>query len=208
MNRVNLCPACRPAETLIEKLADREDILALAFHVDYWSYTGWTDPYSDKAYTARQRAYLEKSGKPLLATPQFVINGRPNLVSSNTDSVERMLASGTIEIQDPPRLGIRLVETNVVRIDVGPAKSSPRASVLLVRFTPALRTKVTVGDNAGRNLTSTNVVHGLWPVALYEGCPLALTVPTPKYDTSRDLIAVILQEIDLGPIIGAKVLNN
>lgn len=137
-----------------------------------------------------------------------MINARPNLVSSNIDWVEGMLASGAIEIQDPPRLGIRLVETNVVRIDVGPAKSSPKASVLLVRFTPSLRTKVTAGDNAGRNLTSTNVVRGLWPVALYEGCPLALTVPTREYDTSRDLIAVILQEIDLGPIIGAKVLNN
>jgi len=202
------CPACRPAEALIERLADRKDILALAFHVDYWNYTGWTDPYSNRAYTTRQQAYLKKSSQLLVATPQFVINGRSNLVGSSTDWVERMLTSEAIEIPDRPKLDIRLVERNVVRIDVGPAKTLPRASVLLVQFTPSLRTKVTTGDNAGRQLTNTNVVRGLRSVALYEGRPLALTVPTPDLDKSRDRIAVILQEIDLGPIIGAMVLNR
>ena len=30
------CASCPPADALMHKLVEREDVLALAFHVDYW----------------------------------------------------------------------------------------------------------------------------------------------------------------------------
>ncbi len=37
------------------ELAKRRDVLALGFHVDYWDYIGWKDPYASKLATKRQR---------------------------------------------------------------------------------------------------------------------------------------------------------
>ncbi len=35
------------------------EVIPLAFHVDYWNYIGWADPFSDAAWSERQRRYAE-----------------------------------------------------------------------------------------------------------------------------------------------------
>ena len=55
------CSSCPPAERWLSKLADDESLwshfVPLAFHVDYWDYIGWKDPYASKEYSQRQRRY-------------------------------------------------------------------------------------------------------------------------------------------------------
>ena len=34
------CSSCPPADSYLAKLAERDDLLALSFHVDYWNYIG------------------------------------------------------------------------------------------------------------------------------------------------------------------------
>src|SRR6476620_7730131 len=51
------CSSCPPADALLGKLAERPDIVALSFHIDYWDYIGWKDRFATKETTARQRAY-------------------------------------------------------------------------------------------------------------------------------------------------------
>ena len=38
--------------------AGSPDLLLLTFHVTYWNYLGWRDPYSLDAATQRQRRYV------------------------------------------------------------------------------------------------------------------------------------------------------
>ena len=45
------CSSCPPADAALADLADRPDVLALSFHVDYWDYIGWRDPYASASYT-------------------------------------------------------------------------------------------------------------------------------------------------------------
>jgi hypothetical protein len=40
------CSSCPPADAYLAELARRDDVLALSFHVDYWNYIGWKDPFS------------------------------------------------------------------------------------------------------------------------------------------------------------------
>jgi len=40
------CSSCPPADAFLAELARRDDVLALSFHVDYWNYIGWQDPFS------------------------------------------------------------------------------------------------------------------------------------------------------------------
>jgi hypothetical protein len=39
------CSSCPPAEAYVGELAQRPDVLALAFHVDYWDDLGWRDRF-------------------------------------------------------------------------------------------------------------------------------------------------------------------
>ena len=51
------CSSCPPADRLLATYANREDIAALSFHVDYWNKLGWKDPFSDPAFSTRQENY-------------------------------------------------------------------------------------------------------------------------------------------------------
>src|SRR5579883_1814845 len=57
------CSSCPPADTYLGELAAESNVLALAFHVDYWNYIGWTDPYATKLATQRQHDYSRQLGQ-------------------------------------------------------------------------------------------------------------------------------------------------
>src|SRR5580704_2978579 len=68
------CSSCPPADALLGQLAQQHDLLPLAFHIDYWDYLGWKDPYSSKLATARQSAY-GRMLDVMVYTPQMVVDG-------------------------------------------------------------------------------------------------------------------------------------
>ena len=57
------CSSCPPADAFLGQLANRPDVLALGFHVDYWDYIGWKDPFASPEFTRRQRGYAEGLGQ-------------------------------------------------------------------------------------------------------------------------------------------------
>lgn len=69
------CASCPPADQMLSDIAARDDVIALALHVDYWDYIGWADTFADRAYTERQQRYARRFGHSTIYTPQVVING-------------------------------------------------------------------------------------------------------------------------------------
>ena len=49
------CSSCPPADALLGQLARRSDVIALAWHVDYWDHLGWRDRFASPTATDRQR---------------------------------------------------------------------------------------------------------------------------------------------------------
>ncbi len=47
----------------------------LAFHVTYWDYIGWKDPFGQRGFSQRQYDHLNAKNTGQVYTPQFVING-------------------------------------------------------------------------------------------------------------------------------------
>ena len=82
------CSSCPPADKLLGEIVanareNKKSVFALAFHVDYWDYIGWKDPYAKKAFSERQQRYAQTFRSNRIYTPQMVVNGTEEFVGSN-----------------------------------------------------------------------------------------------------------------------------
>ena len=69
------------------EFAKRKDVLALSFHVDYWDYIGWKDPFAAPINSARQQEYSRIFKKSYVYTPQIVIHGLTETTGSNKAAI-------------------------------------------------------------------------------------------------------------------------
>ena len=74
------CSSCPSADKWISKLKSSddlwEDIIPIAFHVDYWDQLGWKDELADKNFSDRQRQYRREGSISQVYTPGFVVDGQ------------------------------------------------------------------------------------------------------------------------------------
>jgi len=193
------CSSCPPADALLGELALREDVIALAYHVDYWDYIGWHDRFGDPANTERQRSYAAWMGSHMVYTPQMVIAGRYDVVGSRRDRVEETLERARGE---PLPLAVALTRYDSVAVE-GPADAGP-ATVLAVVFQAAADTPVAKGENAGRTLTEYNIVRAMIPVGRYQGGRQEFPVdPAWMAEAGFDGCAILVQDEATGRILGA-----
>ena len=87
------CSSCPAADKYLSELIEKakkegKTIFALSFHVDYWNYIGWRDPYSSKEFTDRQKTYFENTKTTSIYTPQVLVNGSEEFVGSNKKGIE------------------------------------------------------------------------------------------------------------------------
>jgi hypothetical protein len=194
------CSSCPPAEALLLDLTEREDVLALCFHVDYWDRLGWPDPYSSPEATARQRAYAGHLGEAQVYTPQIVVDGREGMVGSRRTEV---LAAIDAAAGDPgPAVPLDLRrEGGILSVSIGTGQGAGRA--LLVGFDPRVETAIARGENAGRILLQANVVRSIEVITEWDGRTLVFDRPMPLGESA----ALILQSQD-GRILGAAAVED
>jgi len=74
------CSSCPPAERWLSSFVNEpglwRDIIPINFHVDYWDYLGWKDPFARAEFSKRQRKYQWLGHTRNVATPGFVVNGK------------------------------------------------------------------------------------------------------------------------------------
>lgn len=87
------CSSCPAADKLLSTIADKENIIALSFHVSYWNYLGWKDPYSSEEYTQRQREYAKAFHLNTIYTPQIIVNGETEFVGSDSRKLNSSINS-------------------------------------------------------------------------------------------------------------------
>ena len=72
------CDSCPPADAWLRKLpaAGAGSVVPLSFHVDYWDYIGWKDPFANPAFGARQRELAAVNRARIVYTPQVMLGAR------------------------------------------------------------------------------------------------------------------------------------
>ncbi len=168
------CSSCPPADRLLRELANEagsmDMIIPLSYHVDYWNYLGWRDPFSKHEWTERQGDYVQAFGGSTMYTPQMVIQGRDELVGSRARSVRQRIeqqAKNKKAQQVELKVGELARSESVIEADVSlmgmvPAKDYHLVAVV---FQKGLSTEVPRGENAGKTLKNDFVVRNLQIVA-------------------------------------------
>jgi len=197
------CSSCPPADALLTKLADREDVIALALHVDYWDYIGWADTFGDPANTLRQKAYARAANKRMIYTPQIIVGGRDHVVGHEEDNVNRLLAENAAR---PVAVALTLERVSEsLQISAGPApQGTGEMDVQLVRYIPEQTVSIRRGENAGRDIVYSNIVTSWQLLRKWDGkSPLSISA-TVQGD---EPVVVILQQSGNGPIVAAARLR-
>jgi hypothetical protein len=195
------CSSCPPAEAFLADLAKRKDVIALEYHVNYWDYIGWKDPFARAEYTARQRGYVQALGGSSLYTPQMVIAGRDHAVGSRRESVNSKIAAYRPALGEPA-LTLAPAAGNKLRIQIGAGEAPGAHDILLVTYDKPHRTEVRRGENEGRVLVNANVVRSIRKVGEWNGEPVDTVVSAgPK--SGNGGCAVLVQRSGFGPIVAA-----
>jgi len=191
------CSSCPPADALLAELADRPDVLALSFHVDYWDRLGWKDPFSSREATARQNRYATLLALSTVYTPQIVVDGKWQAVGSDRADVEQALDRAR---RDRPEVPVTLaLDHGQAQIALGPGSDGVAASVTLIGFDRRHVTAVKRGENSGRTLAHVDVVRGFDEIARLSAGEIAVPIPW-----HCDLVAAVVQAAD-GRVLGVAV---
>lgn len=202
------CSSCPPADAYLRELSQRDDIIALSMHVNYWDYIGWRDPFASEATTARQHAYARVLHQRYVYTPEMVVDGMAGEVGSDRDKVALLIARESR--RERLRVPVRVTPPagGVVTVEIPAAEYDRTAAVWLVEYDRERVTHVRRGENAGRKLTNAHVVREIRRIGTWTGDALEISVPVAEMtDESRDGCAVILQAEEAGPILGAAQLS-
>ncbi len=197
------CSSCPPADAILAELADREDVIALAFHVDYWDYIGWKDIFADPANTLRQRNYARVAGARSVYTPQMIVDGQDHVVGTKPMKLAEHIDSHRNR-ETPVTLKLTR-DGDLVRIRArSDARLSGGSTVRVATYSPEETVAIKRGENAGRTLTYHNVVRGLTDVSSWDGAGefranVKIAEGAP--------VVVLIQEGHHGPMLAAARLR-
>lgn len=198
------CSSCPPADAfLANDLAKRDDVIALALHVDYWDYIGWKDDFANPAYTQRQRGYARAAGQRTIYTPQMIIGGLDHVIGSHPREVKQFIGNHAEAANDVAVSLTRTGDVLEISLDPGTVKRS-RMSVQLVRYMPKATRDIKRGENAGRELHYANIVTDWLRVGTWN----MRSDKTFKANVEGDQpIVVLVQHEGHGQIVAAARLN-
>ena len=197
------CASCPPADALLTSLAQREDVVALAYHVDYWDYIGWEDTFGDKGFSDRQRAYARSWGSSRIFTPQMVVNGAEGVVGSRRDAVHDAVTSAQL----PLAVGLE-AHGDMLRVVVPADPGLEDAVIWLVSYLDRADVVIERGENAGKTMVYTQVVTGRQIVGMWEaeaGAEIKLPLTELGQADHAGFAVLVQQERNglPGPILGA-----
>ncbi len=191
------CSSCPPADAYLGKLSTRSDVLALAFHVDYWDSLGWRDRFELPKSVERQNVYARNLHRSSVYTPQLVIDGREDDFRTDGKAVARALGQN----RDGVPIGVS-VKDGDVQVEVSARPGLAPCDVVLVAYLRHAVSNVGRGENAGRTLEEFNIVRDIRTLGPWKGETQSFRVPVSSLPADATNIAVLVQPIGQGPIAG------
>jgi len=203
------CSSCPKADAMLQEMSKRDDVVALAYHVDYWDYIGWEDTFGTKENSELQRDYAESWGSSRIFTPQLIVNGKGGMVGSKRDAINSALGGASLPV------AVTLSEAAGDTLEVSiPAHEGYRKSMIwLVTYLDRADVAIERGENKGKQIAYTQIVTGRQVLGMWDPAAGAtLTLPLSEVLTGNANGAAILVQEERsglpGPILGAAAFTR
>lgn len=202
------CSSCPPADRLLTQIGRQPEVIALAYHVDYWNYIGWDDTFGTEQNSEYQRAYAKGWGSSRIYTPQMIVNGTKGVVGSRRPDVDAALTAAELP------LDVHLsTDKDTLKVAISGKPGLDDAVVWLVTYMVKADVAIERGENAGMRMRYTNVVTDRQVLGMWEpagGARLKLPLGELLGGRSNGLAVLVQQEHNglPGPIIGAAALER
>jgi hypothetical protein len=205
------CPSCPPADAALARMAEKGEVLALSYHVDYWNYLGWADTLSNPANTERQRGYARTLNRKNVYTPQAVINGQDHANGADPAAVGVILnklsaigAGLTVDVDVS-------LSSEGLRIVIG--EGAGKADVLAVYFDESNTVEIKHGENAGSTITYRHSVRAVETVGMWDGTAKVINLPASVLSARPGsgcaiLLQVVSEDGAPGAILGATMIDG
>lgn len=151
------CSSCPPADKWLSTLKGKPDVLALAFHVNYWDRLGWVDRFASPEATSRQHELAHIAGSAQVYTPQVVVGGR------DWRQWPQLPASGKANAPNAVAVSLQR-EGDTVTAQIAAAPESRRLAGYWAVLEDGHESKVKAGENSGETLRHDHVVRLYKPV--------------------------------------------
>ncbi len=151
------CNSCPPAEQWMSSIRDKEGLVGLEFHVDYWDSPAWHDPYAQQAWARRQEAKA-RHAKGQVYTPQIWLDGK---LWKNWPKGEAPGAAQAASAPAPLTLRVSAETGDKVKVHLqASAAENPEHKRFYVALTEnRLTQQIRGGENKGRHLEHDQVVR-------------------------------------------------
>lgn len=197
------CSSCPPADKLLKDVKS-DNIIALSYHVDYWNYIGWKDPFSKESYTNKQRQYGTKFYSSTIYTPQLVINGREHFVGSNNRKLQQKISEySKVKLKSQLNVSDALVNENKVSFSYDIKNLQQKNNLRIVLVIDERKTSVKRGENRNRTLVNNNIVVAEQKFKITEASGNGSIIIPEIVEASDNLSLVLILENDNLDIIGA-----
>lgn len=198
------CSSCPPADRNLAALTDRDDVLALSMHVDYWDYLGWRDTFARPEHSQRQYDYRNFMGARVVYTPQMVIGGRADVPGYRPDLIEEAVAK---QAQQTASADITIDEMNgMLKAWIRTSNDPGRCTIWMVSYDKSATVDIARGENAGKSITYHNVVDKMMRVGAWQGEQAAtIDVPQPR---PGEGIAIFLQNDETGRVLATSFVER
>jgi len=201
------CSSCPPAEEYLNALKQHQELwqvyIPVAFHVGYWDYLGWRDPYAHEAHAKRQYGYAKQHSLRTIYTPAFVVNGkawRPRWFNRELPEKGNPTGELTVTITD------KQLSASYVPLTTQSETLTLNIAVLGMDLVSHIK----AGENAGRSARHEFVVVGYKTLDSSNG-HWVTRLPVLYYSAARQYaIAVWVNHVhDLTPLqaVGGELLQ-
>ena len=191
------CSSCPPADRWIGRLKHDSrlwsEFIPVVFHVDYWDYIGWKDPFAKTQFSYRQRQHSQQGNLSSVYTPGLLLNGKEWRAWRRQSSLSypKIKAAGNLTID---------ISNNLIDAVYLPDRiqaSSLSLNIAILGFD--VKSEINSGENNGHTFSHDFVVIGYKKVVIQSdnGNFNASEISLPQLSTTPSKQALVAR-IDSG----------
>ena len=155
------CSSCPAADRLLNEVKTKhpKNVYTLSYHVDYWNYIGWKDPFSKAKYAERQSKYNRKLRYRGNYTPEVVVNGQIHFTGSNRSKMNAAIETfSAVKVENQVRITQVEQLQEKLRFDYEIDGDLGGKSIRSILVLDERTTEVRRGENRNRTITNSNIV--------------------------------------------------